>query len=384
METPLDAGDALYTLYDNSIIQAYTRQAFHVSGGQLNPGTSSTEITVAVEAGEGRINETDVTWASEEVVLADAGVGPSGSDENQPRVDVVFATQSGALSVATGEPSPYAPDTDANGNPLTPAPFEHWEPSPDDGTNVGGLVLGLVLVKPNWTSAQDMTAADIKQWKLSGTGQLPSVLESDLDANDFNVNNLNALGFAPDGQQNIDFFSTAGEFEVRDMSPSPPETPFSVEANDIHIRRKLNAHGEQIVNPSWLNYQDGSGDANIALMDDGTQSPTVYRLQSRIGGQQNRVLEVLDADNLSSLFSVDTTGVGKLLNGNIGGGTPEKIATEQWAHEQFFEGANGFLDLDQKSADPVPPPSGQVRLYESQGRIEAKWPDGSTAVLGQK
>lgn len=297
METPLNSGDALYAVYENSVIQAYTQEAYHKSGGQVNPGTSSTNITVAIEAGEGHINGQNVSWAAEEIQLANAGVGPNGTDENQPRVDVIYATQAGALSAATGEPAAYAPDTDVNGNPLTPAPFEHWEPSPDSGSRVGGLVLALVLVKPNWTSAQDMTTSEIKQWRLGaasgerfvygdgtdngrvtittenadfiaqdpsvsprrylwydssqgefniGTNDAVPTFRWDVDFNGWSANGLNTVEFASDAEAGLSYDSSpsGGQFDIEDRADNT--RPLSLFPDRFVFRRASDWNGNAL------------------------------------------------------------------------------------------------------------------------------------------
>lgn len=299
METQIDAGDAAYSLYENSIVQAYTRQAYHISGGQVNPGTSSTQLTVAVEAGEAHISDTPVSWATEEVILDDAGVGPNGQDQNQPRVDVIFVAADGTLGAVTGEPHSFAPDTDADGNPITPAPFEHWSPAPDDGQRVGGLVLGLVLVRPGWSSAQDMSATEIKQWRLGGaeasqfvrgdgtdngsvtittkgapftltdpTAQVaggdyfrydpnnatyigardaPVTLRGDLDVNRRGVHGLSAMFFD----------SSNAAVSIFDAAGGSPEQVFSI-GNEINLYRKMTLRATRSETPPEWSYRQGT------------------------------------------------------------------------------------------------------------------------------
>lgn len=166
MEEHFEAGQGGWTAQLNGVIQASTRSAYHKSGGKITPGSSATTLTVAVASGAANVGGKDVEWAGTELELADGGIGPSGRDTGNPRVDAIFAAKNGALGVATGDPAPYAPDTDPQGNPYTPAPFEHWSPAPDSGSRIGGCVLGFVVVEPAMNSADDLPAENIQQWKI--------------------------------------------------------------------------------------------------------------------------------------------------------------------------------------------------------------------------
>lgn len=170
MDTIVTAGEAADALRINQIHQSITKDAYWVSGGDVTPGTASTQIEVNVASGEANINSTSVTWASDSVVLSAAN--------NDPRVDVVYVQEDGTLTSVTGTPHSYRPNTDENGDPFTPAPFEHWEPSPDDGSNVIGLPLACVLVKPTTADSTDLTSAMIQDRRLSATTN-PEFLRAD-------------------------------------------------------------------------------------------------------------------------------------------------------------------------------------------------------------
>jgi hypothetical protein len=438
MDTPFDAGDAAYTLYYNAMVQAQTRSAYHESGGQVTPGTDSAQITVAVDGGEATINDTNVSWAPEEVVLEDGGVGPGGSDQGAPRVDVVYVKQNGALAAATGEPHAYLPDTDAAGDPITPAEFEHWEPSPDDGRNVGGVMLGLVLVEADDAVAADITTSEIKNWKVGGaesgvyirgdgqdngpiditvTGDPVTIQDSDSGAVPFDyqpsenkvtigssgaqpylgdnliaqgntINGLNTLAYQDGAYGSLQFDSSTGTtWKLRDANTTPATPVIEVDSSTIHHRRKTNYHGERIADSGGFEWIGGDGDETLFRIDDGSTNPTSYSGRTTPGtnaGGGPFVFELFDITNISSLFSVNPNGVGQLRDGGTidGTGPPHRIATRTWADSQFYSTAGGFIDIESLAADPPNPESGEVRIYESGGRVEAKDANGNVALLG--
>lgn len=317
MFTFIDSGDAGYSLQLNVMLQTLTRSAYWISGGGITPGTSSTDITVAVSAGEATITGTPVSWADEELILADAGMGPNGQPTNNPRVDVISATSNGALSATTGEPAPYAPDTDANGNPLTPQEFEHWEPAPDDGQRVGGAVLGLVLVKPNFGSAQDLTSACIDNdwkfgpgevsqfvygngqdngdvtittansdfiardpadaqpnylWKDESTGTLKlgspdaqPTLQENLDAEENDVAGVGTLHFSQNAEQTVSIdTANGGVWELHDRNPGGNSTPdggpnpIVISDRKVFFSRQADFNGGNIVDVNSIGFSTGT------------------------------------------------------------------------------------------------------------------------------
>jgi hypothetical protein len=303
METPLDSGDALWTIQLNSVVQAYTRQAYHISGGQVNPGTSATQMTVAVEAGEGRINDQGVSWADEEVILAGAGVGPDGTDQNEPRVDVVYAQRDGTLTATTGIPAPFAPDTriDDNGNevPYTPSPFEHWEPAPDDGGNVGGLVLGFVLILPGWSSAQDMSTAEIKQWKLGGAGAEQFIRGDGVDNGPVNIDAHNAPVTIGD--------PSLGEPDYFDYDPDSNTLKLGAAGALPILGGRLDARGNQVVDVQTVRFEpdepintpalnfadDDNGDRVLWKMGDGSPNdPETWIMKLPPGGAAGDIIQI--------------------------------------------------------------------------------------------
>lgn len=398
METKIDAGDAAYSLYENSIIQAYTHNTYHISGGQVTPGTDANQITVAVEAGEAQVNDTNVSWTSEELVLEDGGVGPSGQTTNDPRVDVIFVKANGALGVATGKPTPYAPDTDQQGDPLTPSQFEHWEPAPDDGTNVGGATLALVLVEGGDTSAGDIASGDIKQWKLGtadlgdkyvlgngedngpvtitvndadftvrdntdatsnylwrdhnrgrlflGTANAQPTLRAKLDANGNAINGVEELSLQPDNLQNIDFSSGAGQFALRDISTGG-ERVIEVGENQIEMTRATRHNGKAMRGVGWiqaagrdrtfLDFRGGDGTQQIWTQDDGSNDPAEYSGESDPSG--NYAYRITSSTD-GLLFGVDVNGMARSDAFEVAG---EPVATEPWVNDNFLSLSGGAL-----------------------------------------
>lgn len=160
METIVTAGEAADALRINQIHQVQTGQAVWISGGSVTPGSSSTQLTVSVASGEATINDTSVQWASDTVGLDSAST--------QPRVDVIEVREDASLHAITGAPNAYRPNTDEDGNTITPAPFQHWEPAPDDGTNVLGMPLACVLVEPTMADSTDLTTDHIQDRRLDG------------------------------------------------------------------------------------------------------------------------------------------------------------------------------------------------------------------------
>lgn len=267
MEEYLTDGDGGYSIQINSLIQANTRQAYHISGGGITPGTSSTNVTAAVSNGEVSVNGTNVTFAAEELTLEDGGIGPSGSDTGYPRVDCISARQDGTLDVTTGDPEPFAPDTDANGNPITPAPFEHWSPSPDSGSRVAGCLLGYVLVGPNATTASDITADEIRQWKIpAGVESGAYVLGNGAENGPTSI----SVTDAPFAVQ--DENDTTPAYIKRD--PSAPGAPLFLGTSDAPatLRSELRTNTERIA------YDSSAENLKIGDRNSNTATPTAIEL----------------------------------------------------------------------------------------------------------
>lgn len=159
MQQIVTAGTAADALRINQIYQVQRREAYWVSGGTATPGSASTQIEVDIEAGEAQFGGSSTSWATTAVALDSAS--------GDPRVDVVYVQQDGSLGVVTGTPHPYRPNQDEDGNAMTPSPFEHWEPSPDDGGNVIGLPLCCVLVEPSMADSTDLTTSHIQDRRLT-------------------------------------------------------------------------------------------------------------------------------------------------------------------------------------------------------------------------
>lgn len=173
METIVPSGTAADALRWNQIYQVQTEQAYWISGGDVTPGTASTQIEVDVASGQANINGTSVSWASNSVALSDANA--------DPRVDVVYVQEDGSLAAVTGTPNAYRPNTDENGNSFTPAPFQHWEPAPNDGSDVLGLPLACVLVKPTTADSTDLASNEIQDRRLSTNTESGYVLGDGTD-----------------------------------------------------------------------------------------------------------------------------------------------------------------------------------------------------------
>lgn len=161
MDQIVDSGSAADALRINQLYQVQTRSGYWKTGGAVNPGSSTTQIEVDVEAGDAQVSGSAVSWSATSVALNAA--------DTDPRVDVVYVRSDGTFGVATGTPHAYRPNTDENGDPITPAPFEHWEPAPDDGGNVPGLPLACVLVKPSVTDSTDITTSEIQDRRLAAS-----------------------------------------------------------------------------------------------------------------------------------------------------------------------------------------------------------------------
>lgn len=166
METITQAGEAADALRINQIYQVQSREAYWISGGSASPGSSSTEIQVDIEAGEARFSGSKTTWAATTVALDAASA--------DPRVDVVYVQSDGSFGVVTGTPHTYRPNQDEDGNAMTPAPFEHWEPSPDDGGNVLGHPICCVLVEPGMADSTDLTTSHIQDRRMTTSSESQS------------------------------------------------------------------------------------------------------------------------------------------------------------------------------------------------------------------
>lgn len=377
MFTFIDSGDAGYSLQLNVLNQTFNRQAYWVSGGGITPGTSNTEITVRVESGEANVSGNPVSWAGEELVLADAGVGPNGQPTGNPRVDVISATSNGALSVTTGEPAPYAPDTDANGNKLTPQEFEQWEPAPDDGQRVGGCVLGLVLVKPDWSSAQDITSACIdNDWKLSpgdvsrfvkgngqdngdvtitttnsdfilrdpsdaqpnylwkdesdgtlkiGSADATPTLQANLDADEYGVKGVGLFHYSQNAEQTMSIDSGAGPWELHDrnpqgeQSPSGGPNPIVVSDKNIFFSREPDFNGADLVDVNSFKISDKGPESPLLDMHDDTNGrQEIWRHSDGKTPKSVYTAESEPADNIA-LRVYDATEDKDLLRLSTGG-----------------------------------------------------------------
>lgn len=304
MEEYLTAGQAGWTAQVNGIIQASTRAAYHVSGGKITPGSSSNSLTVAVEAGEANVGGTDSSWAGEELELSQGGVGPSGTDQGEPRVDAIFARSDSTLGVATGEPAPYTPDTDADGGDFTPSAFEHWTPAPDSGSRIGGCLLGFVLVEPSFTVSGDVPTENLQDWKIgaalsdaalvfgdgSPNGPTTITVNGDpLTIEDSSLTNPAVFDYDPAAQtvtlggpdvtptlgapltvggEFLDFDGSTGTFGVRDTDTSTTVLGFGPSA--ITAGRRLAMGGNRIESASEVHSETvflRDGDARIFTSD---------------------------------------------------------------------------------------------------------------------
>lgn len=299
MEEYFNAGDAGWTAQLNAVIQALTRAAYHVSGGKITPGSSSTNVTVTVEAGEAVVHGTQVSWPGEELPLEDGGVGPSGTDENLPRVDAVFAREDSTLGVATGEPAPFTPDTTPEGQPYTPAPMEHWTPAPDSGSRIGGCVLGFVLVGKNATAATDIPSENIQQWKI-GT----ALDKSRLVFGDGTPNGPTTIAVNDD------------PLSIEDSARSSPQI-FDYDNNDNVLR--IGAAGVRVEGKSigtleldsnsgvvFDTTQDQNGVVNIYESKHGGSDR--WALQTALGGAQNAPFSIRNLTTRDDVFWIDDTG----------------------------------------------------------------------------
>lgn len=451
MNTIVNGEEGAFALRLNQIVQAQTGQGYWISGGDCAPGTSSTEITVSVDPGTVSIGGQTVDFAGNDNL-------PLPAADSQPRVDVVSVQSNGNFSVTEGTPHSYAPTPGGS----DPAPFEFWEPSPDDGRNVTGVPLCYVLVEPGTSDATGMPNSHVddniripgreNSEFVLGNGQDNGPTQITVNDADFSVRdetdaepnyiwrdhsegalNIGSPNAVPTFDQSLDVAQTNtaldfgtdpnvqgiwsvtagasgdryvgqtgpgqsdnGAFNIRNTTVG--DNLFTVPTDGGADLQNAPLKGVTQIQPlqknapfiDFTNATDGT--KPIFAIDTGGASPIEYVFSANPGRESGiaRHLVYEDITNSEDLFALIGNGV-LYLRDNMG--SLNRTATRQWVNDTQYsagETASGiistteFLEVGTASADPSSPSNNLVRLYESQGRIEAKWPDGTTAVLGQK
>lgn len=137
---------------DDPITSIGDNQAFHglegtyvSSGWSVSVGESGSAIVLDVDAGEGYLQNTQLSTTAGEVEI------PSG-DSQFPRRDVVYITANETIDVLMGEPA--EPPQDADGNKLGPesAPV----PAPHDFADINGIPIAHVWVPQGAADTSDI------------------------------------------------------------------------------------------------------------------------------------------------------------------------------------------------------------------------------------
>lgn len=151
--------DGLSALLWNELLAAY-EQTGTISGVGVSLTTSSTAIDFDVASGDVQIDGTPTSVATQTATL-DA----NGTD--WPRRDVIWVDANGTAQVRKGDPEPYEPARDADGDFVNDRPArETYRPAPDDMDDILradpsiGTVQATVVVPPHTDSADELTDDD--------------------------------------------------------------------------------------------------------------------------------------------------------------------------------------------------------------------------------
>lgn len=430
MQAHYKEGNAAYALVTNTIIQAQARIAYHVSGGACGPGTDTTQITTKVQEGRVNIDGEPVDFAG--------GEPPHPPADAKPRVDVVSVTRFGDFDVTPGTPDDFAPTHDEDGNPIqSHTPFHHWTPAADDGRNVQGVPLCLVLIRPDTQDATGLTDADVNDeivripgpdqsqyvrgdgvdngptaisvndadfavqdqtdakskylWRDHSEGVLnigsPNAvptLRARLDANDNPIEGVEGLTFSNDNEQLIDFFSTtsdgsAGVFTVRDASKGY-EDVFSADADKLHHHRPTDFHDTVVSNIERFDLNGtragAGGEPIIDLSESSTGSHVLWEVSDGTPAPTRYYAHANPANG--TLLS---------LNNRTDSEIPFRVQTDgdtQIDGSLAVAGEVRCAHVQVAQGEPPNPPNEQVVIYNegASDNLIAKDSHGEKIVLG--
>ncbi|EMA42654.1 hypothetical protein C449_15968 [Halococcus saccharolyticus DSM 5350] len=289
----------------NGIYTATSGGDYWKSGLEVTPNTTDTSsIYVDVSNGTINVGGEDVSLPSQKVELDPA--------TNNPRIDVIEATANG-VGVVKGNEAPKRPTDAEDGQEGT---FPNiWQPAPDDGTLVGGVLRAIVYVRPSVSDSTGITAQDIRNYDVQGisgdfvaqTNLQPSIeaLDVDLaDPLDTTVENSQNLGgtFHNQFRRNYLTIQVPGKSETipgtdnaddpqRSFLTVPPDHRFvvwrsSINSNQAVVENDISAEivrdtgsGQVSVYSTGQSVDyDTNGTGNIAVADPQNDS---YRLVFR-------------------------------------------------------------------------------------------------------
>jgi hypothetical protein len=327
MQTILDNGTGADALWQNQIYEIAAGGDFWQSGGDVTPGSSSTDIEMSVSAVTVNIGGESVSHGSQPVTLS--------SPSSNPRCDAIFADSAGVDKVEGVELEKLPTD---NQFPSI------YQPAPDNGSLVGGPPLAAVFVEPEDSVSSDIESWQIQDRRMNGDLVTPADHVAAIEGYDTGANgpvetttrNAARLDDQPAGRIRRNYFSMSVPGEHKPV-------PGTQASGDNYFEKRVTLPPDHRFR-LW----------RVSLASDGADPPSTLRARvvrlSTEGYLYNRPDE----------SAYDTDGLGPVFNSAATFGrtdTQEQLAFRVTNTADVSESADGFVatfwcEIEDAARDP--------------------------------
>lgn len=223
--------DGLSALIWNEVLAAYERTGT-VEGCGISLTTSDTAIDIDVASGTTQVDGTTINVTAQSVTLP-------ANESSLPRRDVVWIDDTGTAQYREGNPEPYQPSRDTDGDFQNDIPARQTvRPAPDDMADIlradppTGTVQATVVVPPWTDAASDLTNDD---W----TDRIMKVPSTAGSGSHDDLTDVSTEDHQPQRYAGANLANNASTFDVIDAANGGTIDADSVDGYDVFVQNTV-------------------------------------------------------------------------------------------------------------------------------------------------